>query len=375
MLGAPVASSVYALSVPKITVDPGSLEPPSASQGFVTGKVSKGYGQRVVLYAKDGKTVIAYARLPVGKAKQKRRVSYRIQVPESYLNGKSASPQGYLVVYVQSRPIKGVAASKKVRVILSCRKFRKVQSIKVPAKVTLTNLKKTKRIKAKCASGLKLRYRSSRPKVISVNKKGKVIRKKNGKATITITQEGNSKYLPAVRKIRVVSRRSTRREQIDGAVRWAIRIAKDNRFAYGTGRGAHNYGCYYCGTNYGPRRHMKPSARYRKTYCCNPFVHAAYAHGAKHPKMLAACRAGSGIGMGKWTFYRYGCWKCVGKPSYRKLQKGDVLVNSYHVAMYVGKQRLVEAARGNWSASSIAVKHMSRSRYGGFSFVMRYTGY
>ena len=120
---------------------------------------------------------------------------------------------------------------------------------------------------------------------------------------------------------------------------------------------------------------MKPSKKYRKTYCCNPFIHAAYAHGAQNPKMLKGCRKANGIGMEKSTFYKFGCWKCVGKPSYKKLKKGDVLVKSTHVAMYIGKGKMVEASGGNWSARSISVKKMSKSRYNGFSYVMRYTGY
>ena len=63
------------------------------------------------------------------------------------------------------------------------------------------------------------------------------------------------------------------------------------------------------------------------------------------------------------------------KPKYSKLKKGDVLVKSTHVAMYIGKGKMVEASGGNWSARSIATKKMSNSKYKGFSYVMRYTGY
>lgn len=79
---------------------------------------------------------------------------------------------------------------------------------------------------------------------------------------------------------------------------------------------------------------MKPSKRYKKTYCCNPFVHAAYAHGTQNPKMLKGCRKANGIAMEKSSFYKFGCWKCVGKPAYKNLQRGDVLVKPTHVAMY-----------------------------------------
>ena len=77
----------------------------------------------------------------------------------------------------------------------------------------------------------------------------------------------------------------------------------------------------------------------------------------------------------KVVVYQFKCWKCVNKPAYKKLQKGDVLVKSDHVAMYIGGGKMAEASGGTWSAGSIAVKKMSKSRYNGFSYVMRYTGY
>ena len=104
-------------------------------------------------------------------------------------------------------------------------------------------------------------------------------------------------------------------------------------------------------------------------------MHAAYAHGAQNPKMLAGCKKANGIGMEKSTFYKFKCWKCVNKPAYKKLQKGDVLVKSNHVAMYIGGGKMAEASGGGWTAGSIAVKKMSKSRYNGFSYVMRYKGY
>ena len=79
--------------------------------------------------------------------------------------------------------------------------------------------------------------------------------------------------------------------------------------------------------------------------------------------------------MEKSTFYKFKCWKCVNKPAYKKLQKGDVLVKSNHVAMYIGGGKMAEASGGGWTAGSIAVKKMSKSRYNGFSYVMRYKGY
>lgn len=163
---------------------------------------------------------------------------------------------------------------------------------------------------------------------------------------------------------------------IDAAVDWGIKIANDNSFTYGTGRRSHRYGCYFCQTNVGPRKNIKGKSRvnghsYEKTYCCNPFVHACYAHGAGDPAMLKACRNGKGIAMTQKSYTRYGCWKNVGKVSRGNLKKGDVLVRSNHVFMYIGNGQIVHAAGGGWDAGSIQVTKLGGSKY---TFVMRYTG-
>jgi len=352
-----------ALTVPAITLDSPNLTVKDKAQAVITGTVSTANGQKVVLLAGDGTTILS----EVSTENTGETASFKFSVPESRVKRP-----GTTKLYVKSLQAEGVAASSPAAVTI---KAMKSQTITAPGSVTLTNLKTSATLKARASSGLALTYSSSAPKVVSVSSSGKLTRKKNGKATITITQKGNGTYLAAKKKVTVTSRKSTRKEQINAAVAWAVRIAKDNSFTYGSGNGAHHNGCYFCGTNYGPKKYMKPSKKYKKTYCCNPFVHAAYAHGAQNPKMLEGCRRANGIGMEKSTFYKFKCWKCVGKPAYKKLQKGDVLVRSDHVAMYVGGGKLAEASGGGWTAGSIAVKKMSKSRYNGFSYVMRYTGY
>ena len=359
----------YAISVPKVTIDSKSLNYDSTENIVITGTVSRSQGQKIVLLASDGETMIIEANASSGGETS----SFRLPIPAKYANNNLSS-SGTFDVFVQSKAVKGLSASKKVPAKVTV-KIKKSQTISAPSSMTLTNLKTTGVIKAKASSGNKLTFKSSNSQVVTVKSNGEIKRKKNGKATITITQAGNSNYKPVTKKVQITCRKSTRQEQIDGAVAWAVKIANDNSFTYGTGQGAHHNGCYFCGTNYGPRKYMKPSKRYKKTYCCNPFVHAAYAHGTQNPKMLKGCRKANGIAMEKSSFYKFGCWKCVGKPAYKNLQRGDVLVKSTHVAMYIGKGKMVEASGGNWSASSIAVKKMSKSRYNGFSYVMRYTGY
>ena len=84
------------------------------------------------------------------------------------------------------------------------------------------------------------------------------------------------------------SKKLTREERTklarDAAVSWAITIANDNSFHYGRSSWAHHHGCYFCGTNQRPnspkRRAGASVAACAKTYCCNPFLTAAYRHGA-----------------------------------------------------------------------------------------------
>ena len=186
------------------------------------------------------------------------------------------------------------------------------------------------------------------------------------------------------------------------AVNWAVSVSKDNSFAYGEGERAHRLGCYFCGTNTGPR--MKKKERkgephfvkgrdgkkhtYEKTYVCMTFVLAAYAHGAKDPEMYKICHNGSAcISTTDSNFKNYKCWKKVGqcnKLSIKDLQPGDVLVRyasdnrSGHTCIYTGGDGIVEASGGNWGAGSIAHKTGAKKRLRQYAqgnpknYVMRY---
>lgn len=93
-------------------------------------------------------------------------------------------------------------------------------------------------------------------------------------------------------------------------------IAADNRFHYGyTNKhgstnskkwspNAHHNGCYFCGTNTtSGDRSKKGITDYQYTYCCNPFVGAAWAHGGGVPKALELCKKGSSWGFKKGAGY------------------------------------------------------------------------
>ena len=179
------------------------------------------------------------------------------------------------------------------------------------------------------------------------------------------------------------------------AVNWACSVANDNSFAYGTGKRAHRSGCFFCQTNTGTRKYKKERKgephyvkdsngqrhTYTKTYCCNTFITAAYAHGAKDAKHYAICYQGGCSGMSPSDWKRSPYFSTVGRAknvAYSKLRMGDVILTSSHVWMYVGHGRLVEASGGTWSANSIAVKSGAKNKYqsaqkSNSSYVMRYS--
>lgn len=186
------------------------------------------------------------------------------------------------------------------------------------------------------------------------------------------------------------------------ACNWACSVANDNSFAYGTGQRAHRSGCYYCKTNTGDRKWTKEKKgephyvkdsngkkhTYTKTYCCNPFITAAYAHGAKDTQAYKWCHAGSSWGMTCKEWKRSPYFSTVGackNVPYSKLKAGDVILSNkntngwrHHVWMYIGHGRYVDATLGNWSADSIAVRGSAKSNYEKFQkhtgcYVMRYS--
>lgn len=163
----------------------------------------------------------------------------------------------------------------------------------------------------------------------------------------------------------------------DGACGWAVSIANDNSFHYGNGTHSRHNGCYFCGTQ--PSSKKKYVVQWEKTYCCNPFITAAYAHGGNEPTMLSLCsRAKSYMSP---EFKASPLFYNLGKPALSSLKRGDVLCNSKHVAMYIGDGKLVEAATADdgvpysskWN-SSIRVTSLSSSRYSGFTAAYRYIG-
>lgn len=177
----------------------------------------------------------------------------------------------------------------------------------------------------------------------------------------------------------------TNAEVIEDTIKWAKWIASDNDFHYGyTNKkvtpwkpNAHHNGCYFCKTQ---PKSKKGIVDYEHTYCCNPFVGAAWAHGGCVPKALELCRRCSSWDFGKGQGYDASkLFDKLGHPEKSKLKAGDVLCRDGHVALYIGNGKLVEAGNGDdnirhsagWN-KSISVKTMSDSRYKGFKRVYRF---
>lgn len=176
--------------------------------------------------------------------------------------------------------------------------------------------------------------------------------------------------------------RKSNAQVIADTIKWAKWIAGDNRFHYGytnkaKDANAHHNGCYFCGTNGKQKRNMLDP---QFTYCCNPFVGAAWAHGGCIPKALSLCRNTSSWDFGKNSGYaKSSLFTNLGHPAKSSLKPGDVLCKDGHVALYIGNGKLVEAGSGDdnkrnstkWN-NSIRITTLTDARYKGFPRVHRY---
>lgn len=180
--------------------------------------------------------------------------------------------------------------------------------------------------------------------------------------------------------------KKTNAEVIADAIKWAIWIAGDNNFHYGyTSKdkkiNAHHNGCYFCGTNTDKGgRSKKGIVDYQHTYCCNPFVGAAWAHGGCVPKAMELCSKGSSWDFAKGKGYdKSSLFTNLGHPAKSKLKAGDVLCRDTHVALYIGNGKIAEASHGDdnkkgskkWN-DSIHIITLTDSNYKKFPRVHRF---
>ncbi len=248
------------------------------------------------------------------------------------------------------------------------------------------------------------RYMAGQTATITITPdKGKTIKsiKVDGKA-IAVTSTYTIKKIDASHIIEVVCEenkgkkytgklptyhlKKTNQQVINDTIKWAKLIANDNRFHYGyTNKtrtiNAHHNGCYFCGTNTDKGgRSKKGIVDFKLTYCCNPFVGAAWAHGGCVPKALSLCLKGS-----SWDFKKGGGYDAsslftnLGHPKKSELKPGDVLCRDTHVALYVGDGKIAEAGCGDdnvrnskvWNMS-IRVKTLTDANYNKFKRVHRF---
>lgn len=180
----------------------------------------------------------------------------------------------------------------------------------------------------------------------------------------------------------------TNAEVIADAIKFAKWIVGDNSFHYGyTSKdkkiNAHHNGCYFCGTNTDKGgRSKKGIVDFEKTYCCNPFVGAAWAHGGGIPKAMELCKKGSSWDFAKGKGYdKSSLFENLGHPDKSKLKAGDVLCRDTHVALYIGNGKIAEAGSGDdnkrnsekWN-NSIRIRTLTDENYKKFPRVHRFKG-
>lgn len=145
----------------------------------------------------------------------------------------------------------------------------------------------------------------------------------------------------------------TNAEVIEDTIRWLEWIANDNSFHYGYGEHAHHNGCYFCGTE---AKHKKGYGivDWEKTYCCNPFIGAGWAHGGCVPEALKMCQKCDSYDFHQGKGYdKSKLFDNLGKISKDELKRGDVLCRgngssgSGHVMLYLGNGEVIHAHGGD----------------------------
>ncbi|MBQ0079191.1 MAG: SH3 domain-containing protein [Eubacterium sp.] len=167
---------------------------------------------------------------------------------------------------------------------------------------------------------------------------------------------------------------------------WAVKIANDNTFHYGETKWAHHNGCYFCGTNTSTGsaklKDGATKAQAEKTYCCNPFVTAAYCHGAGAKEVNckdSSMRFGLANDSNK-IFTLSDSWVKVTKTSTSDLLAGDILMTPSHCMLYIGDGKIAHAGhhdngvKNDYWNDSISVEKLPASQWSRTSKIYRYIG-
>lgn len=255
-------------------------------------------------------------------------------------------------------------AKKEIQVMVN----KKAPNLKVEkTEYTLSTLKRDEVIKVETSVDKAVKFKSQNDNIVEISEDGKLTPKSEGETKIIISSEETNVYGAAETEVKVKVTKPTTSDKAMAAVAWAKEIANDNSFAYGAGKQAHRTGCYFCGTN----GRKKPEG-YEKTYCCNPFVFAAYAHGAQIDSVLKVCQRGGSAGMepDEWEEHGFICVGTASSVPCKDLLPGDVVLSDssengwfHHVWMVSDNNQYVEASIEGWGANTIAVRDGLESNY------------
>lgn len=161
-------------------------------------------------------------------------------------------------------------------------------------------------------------------------------------------------------------------EVIANAIKFGKWIANNNDFHYGWGKDSHHNGCYFCGTQPSSKR-TSGIKDWERTYCCNPFVHACWAHGGLVPRAISICSS-----YGSWDFGTgsgsYHTSSLFTKVSTSNLKPGDVLCSDSHVALHIGNGQVVQAGHSdnNVPYSSDWNSSISIGKWNGYTRAYRF---
>ena len=289
---------------------------------------------------------------------------------------KNAGETNLVITAAESQDFHG---AKKVIPITVGKKAAELKVAK--ASLSFSMLDTKQKIEASSNSKGKLTYTVDNKDLAEVDKDGNIKPLSDGQTIVHIKQKATKNFTGAEAQVTLDITRPTAADKALAAVGWAREIAADDSFAYGTGDRAHRSGCYFCGTTVSGKKHATPGDRWERTYCCNPFVFAAYAHGAQIPSVLKSCQNGGCGGMdpGDWTPHGFACLGHADELRYEDLLPGDVIISDSpnHVWMVAGDGEYVEAGYEGWGADTIAVrgnceKNFHRYQNATDCYVMRY---
>ena len=146
---------------------------------------------------------------------------------------------------------------------------------------------------------------------------------------------------------KAVGSKLTNAEAIDSACAWAVAVAKDNDYHYGESSWAHTVGCTFCGTQGAKIRKGGSASEVKNSYCCNPFVTAAYCHGAGAKQAVNCKKASKRINLAydsNRALDNKKYFKKVKKTKISDLKKGDILLTPDHAMLYIGGGKIAEAS-------------------------------